>query len=168
VQSISLRGKGRSGLMRQSKETRTADWHGATWLYRELSAREGLPISDDDFWPRGEGSSHRRARCPVEKGYAFAKHGTNRILGRAIAIHELARSRTCRPPDGQSARRHLCPNEGGRLCEQTPHRGQLSHLRASCNEDGLGFHLVPSQPSGPARHRMGIRSKARAGVNRDS
>jgi hypothetical protein len=40
--------------------------------------------------------------------------------------------------------------------------------RIAMTEDGLGFHLVPSQPSGPARHRMGIRSKARAGVNRDS
>jgi hypothetical protein len=61
---------------------------GATWLDRELRARQRLLITDSGFGRQVKDALHRRARRLVEMGYANAKDGAIQVPGRAIAILE--------------------------------------------------------------------------------
>jgi hypothetical protein len=59
--------------------------HGATWLDRELIARERIAIADSGFGREVNNALSRRAQRLVEMGHATAKDGNIHIPARTVA-----------------------------------------------------------------------------------
>jgi type IV secretory pathway VirD2 relaxase len=144
---------------------------GATWLDRELVAKDHLPITDAGFGREVNAALDRRAQRLVEMGHATAKDGFISIPRRSVAV--LERQEVERVGKEMAAERGLTyapsgPGEyvSGRLAGVA----NLASGRFAMIEDGLGFQLVPWQPRpgeapGPLhqrrsarrrRHRVGI------------
>ena len=120
---------------------------GATWLDRELVAKDHLPITDAGFGREVNIALDRRAQRLVEMGHATAKDGFISIPRRSIAV--LERQEVERVGKAMAAERGLTyapsgPGEyvSGRLAGVA----NLASGRFAMIEDGLGFQLVPWQP----------------------
>ena len=120
---------------------------GATWLDRELVAKDHLPITDAGFGREVNAALDRRAQRLVEMGHATAKDGFISIPRRSIAV--LERQEVERVGKEMAAERGLTyapssPGEyvSGRLAGVAT----LASGRFAMIEDGLGFQLVPWQP----------------------
>jgi type IV secretory pathway VirD2 relaxase len=120
---------------------------GATWLDRELVAKDHLPITDAGFGREVNVALDRRAQRLVEMGHATAKDGFISIPRRTIAV--LERQEVERVGKAMAAERGLTyapsgPGEyvSGRLAGVAT----LASGRFAMIEDGLGFQLVPWQP----------------------
>ena len=121
---------------------------GATWLDRELVAKDHLPITDAGFGREVNAALDRRAQRLVEMGHATAKDGFISIPRRSIAV--LERQEVERVGKEMAAERGLTyapsgPGEyvSGRLAGVAT----LASGRFAMIEDGLGFQLVPWQPA---------------------
>jgi type IV secretory pathway VirD2 relaxase len=120
---------------------------GATWLDRELVAKDHLPITDAGFGREVNVALDRRAQRLVEMGHATAKDGFISIPRRTIAV--LERQEVERVGKAMAVERGLTyapsgPGEyvSGRLAGVA----NLASGRFAMIEDGLGFQLVPWQP----------------------
>jgi type IV secretory pathway VirD2 relaxase len=120
---------------------------GATWLDRELVARDHLSIADTGFGREVNNALDRRAHRLVEMGHATTKDGFISIPRRTIAA--LERQEVDRAGREMAADRGLTyapsrPGEyvSGRLAGVTT----LASGRFAMIEDGMGFQLVPWQP----------------------
>ncbi|VTZ50281.1 Type IV secretory pathway, VirD2 components (Relaxase) [Methylocella tundrae] len=120
---------------------------GATWLDRELVAKDHLPITDAGFGREVNAALDRRAQRLVEMGHATTKDGFISIPRRVIAA--LERQEVERVGREMAAERGLTyapsgPGEyvSGRLAGVAT----LASGRFAMIEDGLGFQLVPWQP----------------------
>ena len=120
---------------------------GATWLDRELVAKDHLPITDAGFGREVNVALDRRAQRLVEMGHATAKDGFISISRRTIAV--LERQEVERVGKAMAAERGLTyapsgPGEyvSGRLAGVAT----LASGRFAMIEGGLGFQFVPWQP----------------------
>ncbi|UNC15923.1 DUF3363 domain-containing protein [Acidiphilium multivorum] len=120
---------------------------GATWLDRELVARDHLPLAGTGFGQEVNNALDRRAQRLVEMGHATAKDGFISIPRRTIAA--LERQEVERVGKEMAAERGLTyapsgPGEyvSGRLAGVA----NLASGRFAMIEDGMGFQLVPWQP----------------------
>jgi len=120
---------------------------GATWLDRELVARDHFSIAETGFGREVNNALDRRAQRLVEMGHATTKDGFINIPRRAVAA--LERQEVERVGKEMAAERGLTyapsgPGEyvSGRLAGVA----NLASGRFAMIEDGLGFQLVPWQP----------------------
>ena len=120
---------------------------GATWLDRELVAKDHLPITDAGFGREVNVALDGRAQRLVEMGHATAKDGFISIPRRSVAV--LERQEVERVGKEMAAERGMTyapsgPGEyvSGRLAGVA----NLASGRFAMIEDGLGFQLVPWQP----------------------
>ncbi len=126
---------------------------GATWLDRELAAGAPMQVTDAGFGRQVNEALARRAQRLVEMGYATFKNGQVSVSQGALAALESqeiarvggrmasARGRTFQP---------VKPGEyiGGTLVGSTHlASGRYAMLETLSGERGLGFTLVPWQPS---------------------
>jgi type IV secretory pathway VirD2 relaxase len=120
---------------------------GATWLDRELVAKDHLPITDAGFGREVNAALDRRAQRLVEMGHATAKDGFISIPRRTIAALERQEvERVGREMAAEHGLTYSPSGSGefvsGRLSGVT----NLASGRFAMIEDGLGFQLVPWQP----------------------
>jgi type IV secretory pathway VirD2 relaxase len=120
---------------------------GATWLDRELVAKDHLPLAGTGFGQEVNAALDRRAARLVEMGHARVKSGFISIPRRTVAA--LERQEIDRVGKEMAAERGLTysasgPGEyvSGRLAGVA----NLASGRFAMIEDGLGFQLVPWQP----------------------
>jgi type IV secretory pathway VirD2 relaxase len=126
---------------------------GATWLDRKLAASDPIQVTDAGFGRQVNEALVRRAQRLVEMGYAIFKDGQISVSQSDLAALERqeiarvggrmasARGRTFQP---------VKPGEyiGGTLVGSTHlASGRYAMLETLSGERGLGFTLVPWQPS---------------------
>jgi hypothetical protein len=126
---------------------------GATWLDRGLAAPDLIPATDAGFGRQVNEALTRRAQRLVDMGYATFKNGQVSVSQGALAALESqeiarvggrmasARGRTFQP---------VKPGEyiGGTFVGSTHlASGRYAMLATLSGERGLGFTLVPWQPS---------------------
>jgi type IV secretory pathway VirD2 relaxase len=141
--------RGRVNVLSPTGLERQVGHDGATWLDRELGARQRTVVADRGFGREVTAALDRRRRWLADKGYA-ADLGNGRVraprdlvqqleardierVGRALAAE---RGREWRPATPGS-------QVGGRLVGAT----QLASRRFAMIDDGLGFSLVPWRPA---------------------
>jgi type IV secretory pathway VirD2 relaxase len=162
------RAKGGDGprirILSSEKLERQIATEGATWLDRELTAREPQIIADSGFGRDVKGALGRRAQHLVELGYATVREGTVRIPSQTVA--NLEQREVDRVGREMAAERGLTFTSGktgecvsGRLTGVA----SLASGRFAMIEDGLGFRLVPWQPI--LENRIG---RFMSGIRRDS
>jgi type IV secretory pathway VirD2 relaxase len=120
---------------------------GATWLDRELVAKDHLSLAGAGFGREVNAALDRRAARLVDMGHATVKDGFISIPRRTVAA--LERQEVERVGKEMAAERGLTyapsgPDEyiSGRLAGVA----NLASGRFAMIEDGLGFQLVPWQP----------------------
>jgi type IV secretory pathway VirD2 relaxase len=121
--------------------------HGATWLDRELIARERMAIADSGFGRQVNNALSRRAQRLVEMGHATAKDGNIHIPVCTVATlerqevervgHQMARERGLT---------YMPANAGEYVSGRLAGIASLVSGRFAMIENGLGFQLVPWQP----------------------
>jgi len=120
---------------------------GATWLDRELIARERLPITDGGFGREVKDALDRRAHRLVEMGYATAKDGAILVPPRAIAVLEQREvERVGRQMATERGLTYTPTKAGDYVSGRLSGAASLVSGRFAIIEDGLGFQLVPWQP----------------------
>jgi uncharacterized protein DUF3363 len=120
---------------------------GATWLDRELVARDHLPIAETGFGREVSNALDRRAQRLVSMGHATAKDGFINIPHRTVAV--LERQEVERVGEEMAAERGLtyAPSGPGEyVTGRLAGIATLTSGRFAMIEDGLGFQLVPWQP----------------------
>ncbi len=119
----------------------------ATWLDRELAARDHLPLAGTGFGREVNASLDRRAERLVEMGHATVKDGVISIPRRTVAV--LERQEVERVGKRMAAERGLTYTPSGPGEYVTGRLAGVANLasgRFAMIEDGLGFQLVPWQP----------------------
>ena len=121
--------------------------HGATWLDRELIARERMAIADSGFGRQVNNALSRRAQRLLEMGHATAKDGNIHISASTVATlqrqevdrvgHQMARERGLT---------YMPANAGEYVSGRLAGIASLVSGRFAMIENGLGFQLVPWQP----------------------
>lgn len=120
---------------------------GATWLDRELDAKDHLPITDAGFGREVNAALERRAERLVETGHATIKDDFISIPRRTLAA--LERREVERVGKQMAAERGLTYAPSGPGEYVTGRLAGVANLasgRFPMIEDGLGFQLVPWQP----------------------
>jgi hypothetical protein len=120
---------------------------GATWLDRELVAKDHLPLAGTGFGREVNAALDRRAARLVEMGYASVKDGFISIPRRTIAALEC--QEIDRVGKEMAAERGLTysPSQPGEYVSgRVAGVANLASGRFAMIEDGLGFQLVPWQP----------------------
>ena len=120
---------------------------GATWLDRELVAKDHLPLAGTGFGQEVNAALDRRAARLVEMGHASVKDGFISIPRRTSPRWSARRSSGSAkrwPPSVDLTYSPSGPGEyvSGRLAGVA----NLASGRFAMIEDGLGFQLVPWQP----------------------
>src|SRR5262249_3621370 len=121
--------------------------HGATWLDRELIARERMAIADSGFGRQVNNALSRRAQRLVEMGHATTKDGNIQIpAGTVATLQQREVERVGQQMATERGLTYVPANTGeyvsGRLAGIT----SLVSGRFAMIENGLGFQLVPWQP----------------------
>jgi len=121
--------------------------HGATWLDRELIARERMATADSGFGRQVNNALSRRAQRLVEMGHATAKDGNIHIPSSTVAT--LQRQEVERV--GQQMARecgltYVPANAGEYVSGRLAGVASLVSGRFAMINNGLGFQLVPWQP----------------------
>jgi type IV secretory pathway VirD2 relaxase len=119
----------------------------ATWLDRELTAREPLVIADGGFGRDVREALHRRAEHLVKMGHATLRRGAIQVPAQAIA--NLEQREVTRVGRQMAAERGLTftPSKAGDYVSgRLTGAASLASGRFAMIEDGLGFRLVPWQP----------------------
>jgi len=122
---------------------------GATWLDRELAARDRTVLAEDGFGRDVKAALEKRKQSLVDMGYA-ANLGDGRIRAPKDLIRRLETADIDRAGRGLAAERGrqwqpaVAGNHvSGRLVGAT----QLISGRFAMIDDGLGFSLVPWRPT---------------------
>jgi hypothetical protein len=121
--------------------------HGATWLDRELIARERMATADSGFGRQVNNALSRRAQRLVEMGHATAKDGNIHISASTVAT--LQRQEVERVGQQMARERGLTyvpANAGDYVSGRLAGVASLVSGRFAMIENGLGFQLVPWQP----------------------
>jgi type IV secretory pathway VirD2 relaxase len=121
--------------------------HGATWLDRELVARERMATADSGFGRQVNNALSRRAERLVEMGHATAKDGNIHISASTVAT--LQRQEVERVGQQMARERGLTympANSGEYVSGRLAGIASLVSGRFAMIENGLGFQLVPWQP----------------------
>jgi type IV secretory pathway VirD2 relaxase len=121
--------------------------HGATWLDRELIARERMATADSGFGRQVNNALSRRAQRLVEMGHATAKDGNIHISASTVAT--LQRQEVERVGQQMASERGLTyvpANAGDYVSGRLAGTASLVSGRFAMIENGLGFQLVPWQP----------------------
>ncbi|WP_316219435.1 MULTISPECIES: DUF3363 domain-containing protein [unclassified Bradyrhizobium] len=121
--------------------------HGASWLDRELIARERMAIADSGFGREVNNALSRRAQRLVEMGHATAKDRNIHIpVGTVATLQRQEVERVGHQMARERGLTYMPANAGeyvsGRLAGVT----SLVSGRFAMIENGLGFQLVPWQP----------------------
>jgi type IV secretory pathway VirD2 relaxase len=120
---------------------------GATWLDRELVAKDPLSLAETGFGREVNSALDRRAERLVEMGHAAVKDGVISIPRRTLAI--LERQEVERVGKEMAAERGLTYTPSGPgeyVTGRLAGAANLASGRFAMIEDGLGFQLVPWQP----------------------
>ena len=120
---------------------------GATWLDRELVAKDPLSLAKTGFGQEVNTALDRRAERLVEMGHAAVKEGVISIPRRTVAV--LERQEVERVGKEMAAERGLTYAPSGPGEYVTGRLAGVANLasgRFAMIEDGLGFQLVPWQP----------------------
>jgi type IV secretory pathway VirD2 relaxase len=121
--------------------------HGATWLDRDLIARERMATADSGFGRQVNNALSRRAQRLVEMGHATAKDGNIHISASTVAT--LQRQEVERVGQQMARERGLTyvpANAGDHVSGRLAGVASLVSGRFAMIENGLGFQLVPWQP----------------------
>ncbi|MBV8919119.1 MAG: relaxase/mobilization nuclease and DUF3363 domain-containing protein, partial [Bradyrhizobium sp.] len=121
--------------------------HGATWLDRELIARERMPTTDSGFGRQVNNALSRRTQRLVEMGHATAKDGNIHIS--ASTVTTLQRQEVERVGQQMATERglpYVPANAGDYVSGRLAGVASLVSGRFAMIENGLGFQLVPWQP----------------------
>jgi hypothetical protein len=121
--------------------------HGATWLDRELTARERVATADSGFGRQVNDALSRRAQRLVEMGLATAKDGNIHISASTVAT--LQRQEVERVGQQMARERGLTympANDGEYVSGRLTGIASLASGRFAMIENGLGFQLLPWQP----------------------
>ena len=120
---------------------------GATWLDRELTARDRSAIADGGFGQEVRKALNRRAQRLADMGLAIAKDGNIHIPSRVVATLER---REVERVGQQMARERgltfLPSTTGDQISGRLVGVASLVSGRFAVIENGLGFQLVPWQP----------------------
>jgi type IV secretory pathway VirD2 relaxase len=119
----------------------------ATWLDRELTARQPLAVADSGFGVDVKQALQRRAEHLVKMGYATIKEGAIQIP--VHSVENLERREVERVGRQMAAERGLTfsPSKAGEYVSgRLTGVASLASGRFAMIEDGLGFRLVPWQP----------------------
>jgi type IV secretory pathway VirD2 relaxase len=122
---------------------------GATWLDRELVARQRTVLADDGFGRDVAAALARRRRWLADKGYA-TDVGDGRIrISRDVVQRLEAREieRVGRALAAERGREWQPAVPGNRVAGTLVGSAQLSSGRFAMIDDGLGFSLVPWRPA---------------------
>lgn len=143
--------KGRNGpqirVLSQQKLAQQIGSDGATWLDRELTARERLPVTDSGFGHDVKEALHRRAERLVEMGHATMKGGSIQVSKHAVAnLERVEVERVGRQMAGERGLTYLPSKAGEYVSGNLAGVTSLASGRFAMIEDGLGFRLVPWQP----------------------
>jgi hypothetical protein len=136
----------------------------ATWLDRELTAREPLVVAESGFGRDVRNALQRRTEHLVKMGYAIVRNGSVQIPAHTIA--SLEQREVDRVGRQMAAERGLTftPSKAGEYVSgRLTGVASLSSGRFAMMEDGLGFRLVPWQPI--LENRVG---QFMTGIQRDS
>jgi hypothetical protein len=115
---------------------RQVSHEGATWLDRELVAKDHLPLADAGFGREVNAALDRRAERLVEMGHATIKDDFISIPRRTVAVLE-------RQEVERVGRQMAAERVSGRLAGVA----NLASGRFAMIDDGLSFQLVPWQPA---------------------
>ncbi|HEX3723937.1 MAG TPA: DUF3363 domain-containing protein, partial [Nitrolancea sp.] len=119
----------------------------ATWLDRELTAREPVVIADSGFGRDVKDALHRRTERLVEMGYATVRDSAIHIP--AQTVRNLEQREVERVGRQMAIERDLTftPSKAGEYVSgRLAGAASLASGRFAMIEDGLGFRLVPWQP----------------------
>jgi hypothetical protein len=134
-------------ILSSEKLERQFATEGATWLDRELTAREPQIIADSGFGRDVRSALQRRTEHLVKMGYATVRNGAVQIP--AHTVESLERREIDRAGHQMAAERGLTftPSKAGEYVSgRLTGVASLSSGRFAMMEDGLGFRLVPWQP----------------------
>ncbi|MDR3514006.1 MAG: DUF3363 domain-containing protein [Caulobacteraceae bacterium] len=121
---------------------------GATWLDRQLVAKEPLSLAQTGFGAEARAALRRRAEQLIERGLAERQAG--RILFAWGLIGRLRRDELDRAGERLAAETGLSfqrGSEGEPVAGVYRQRLSLASGRFAMIDDGLGFQLVPWEPS---------------------
>jgi hypothetical protein len=124
-------------------------YEGATWLDRELAARERTVLADEGFGQEVKAALDKRKRSLVDMGYA-ADLGDGRIRAPKDLIRRLEAAdidRAGRALAAERERQWQPAVPGNQVNGQLVGSTQLSSGRFAMIDDGLGFSLVPWRPA---------------------
>ncbi|GLR85964.1 hypothetical protein GCM10007857_26750 [Bradyrhizobium iriomotense] len=125
---------------------------GATWLDRELIARDAISVKDLGFGRQVRQALSQRAQRLVEMGYAVTKDGKTTISRTSIATLERKEIERVGQEMASSLGRTFQPVKAGdyvtgALVGSTNlTSGRFAMLEVLSADGGLGFALVPWQP----------------------
>ena len=151
-------------ILSSEKLERQIATEGATWLDRELTAREPQVIADSGFGRDVKSSLQRRAERLVEMGYATVREGTVRIPPHTVAnLKQREVDRVGREMASERGLTFTSSKTGEYVSGRLTGVASLASGRFAMIEDGLGFRLVPWQPI--LENRVG---QFMSGIQRDS
>jgi hypothetical protein len=120
---------------------------GATWLDRELVAKNHLPIAETGFGREVNTALDRRAERLVEMGHATVKDGFISIPRRTVAVLEHQEvERVGKEMAAERGATYAPSRPGEYVSGRLAGVANLASGRFAMIEDGLGFQLVPWQP----------------------
>jgi type IV secretory pathway VirD2 relaxase len=121
--------------------------HCATWLDRELIARERMAITDSGFGREVNKAMVRRAQKLVEMGFATTKDGNIHISTRTVTtLERLEVERVGQQMARDRGLTYMPANAGEYVSGRLAGIASLIGGRFAMIENGLGFQLVPWQP----------------------
>jgi type IV secretory pathway VirD2 relaxase len=119
----------------------------ATWLDRELTAREPLVIADAGFGRDVKDALHRRTNRLVQMGYATVREGAIQVSAQAVANLEWREVERVGRQMATERGLTFPPSKAGEYVNgRLAGVASLASGRFAMIEDGLGFRLVPWQP----------------------
>jgi Protein of unknown function (DUF3363) len=121
--------------------------HGATWLDRELIARERMATADSGFGRQVNNALSRRAQRLVAMGHATAKDGNIHIpVGIVATLQRQEVERVGQQMARERGLTYVPANAGDYLSGRLAGIASLVSGRFAMIENGLDFQLVPWQP----------------------
>jgi type IV secretory pathway VirD2 relaxase len=119
----------------------------ATWLDRQLTAREPLVIADSGFGRNVKDALQRRGERLVKMGYATSREGAIQIPAQTVAnLEEREVERVGRQMAAERGLTFSPCKAGEYVSGRLTGVASLATGRFAMIEDGLGFRLVPWQP----------------------
>jgi hypothetical protein len=120
---------------------------GATWLDRELTARERSAITDGGFGREVNEALGRRAQRLVDVGLATTKDGHIHVPAHTVAtLERLEIQRVGQQMARERGLTYFPTTPGDHISDRLTGVANLVSGRFAMIDNGLGFQLVPWQP----------------------